>query len=236
MTFDYNYVRVVGAAAKKCYCGSPQCRGYIGGDPTNTEVIDQVDSDEEFPEPIMLEDGEAEDSLKNKISRTNCFDGVGIANDGGKTESLTTSVGKLEVATEIEESMNQPASTISQSHGALEMNDIKESVTEERMSKTPCSIQRLETSPTTILSKSSSDGLGNVRKSKSSPTEDKRVFVKSRFFIKTSRQSGCVKKGKFTSNPISVNKVQMTANKPQVLSIKAKKLMEGTSNGRFEAG
>lgn len=54
MTFDYNYVRVFGAAAKKCYCGSFHCRGYIGGDPLNSEVIIQSDSDEEFPEPVML--------------------------------------------------------------------------------------------------------------------------------------------------------------------------------------
>lgn len=53
MTFDYNYVRVFGAAAKKCVCGSSQCRGYIGGDPLNSDVIVQ-DSDEEYPEPVMV--------------------------------------------------------------------------------------------------------------------------------------------------------------------------------------
>lgn len=64
LTFDYNYVRVFGAAAKKCYCGSPRCRGYIGGgDPLDDEMIVQGDSDEEFPEPVMLtEDGEIEES------------------------------------------------------------------------------------------------------------------------------------------------------------------------------
>lgn len=54
VTFDYNYVRVLGAAAKKCVCGSPNCRGYIGGDPTNSEVIVQEDSDDEFAEPVMI--------------------------------------------------------------------------------------------------------------------------------------------------------------------------------------
>ncbi|KAK3000178.1 hypothetical protein RJ639_023651 [Escallonia herrerae] len=59
LTFDYNYVRVFGAAAKKCVCGSSQCRGYIGGDPLNAEVIVQDDSDEEFLEPDMVfEDGD----------------------------------------------------------------------------------------------------------------------------------------------------------------------------------
>ena len=65
LTFDYNYVRVFGAAAKKCYCGSPNCRGYIGGgDPLNAELIVQSDSEEEFPEPVMLtKDGEIEDAV-----------------------------------------------------------------------------------------------------------------------------------------------------------------------------
>lgn len=54
VTFDYNYVRVFGAAAKKCVCGSPNCRGYIGGDPTNFEVIVQEDSDDEYAEPVMI--------------------------------------------------------------------------------------------------------------------------------------------------------------------------------------
>uniref|UniRef100_A0A803QKC0 Histone-lysine N-methyltransferase ASHH2 n=1 Tax=Cannabis sativa TaxID=3483 RepID=A0A803QKC0_CANSA len=47
VTFDYNYVRVFGAVAKKCYCGSNQCRGYIGGDPLNKEDGSlESDSDE----------------------------------------------------------------------------------------------------------------------------------------------------------------------------------------------
>ncbi|KAH6785799.1 hypothetical protein C2S51_038254 [Perilla frutescens var. frutescens] len=54
VTFDYNYVRVFGAAVKKCVCGSPNCRGYIGGDPTNSEVIVQEDSDDEYAEPVMI--------------------------------------------------------------------------------------------------------------------------------------------------------------------------------------
>nr|CAD1836876.1 unnamed protein product [Ananas comosus var. bracteatus] len=61
VTFDYNYVRVFGAAAKKCVCGSAECRGYIGGDPSNSEVIVQGDSDEEYLEPVMInETGEKE--------------------------------------------------------------------------------------------------------------------------------------------------------------------------------
>ncbi|KAM0940024.1 putative [histone H3]-lysine(4) N-trimethyltransferase chromatin remodeling SET family [Dioscorea sansibarensis] len=56
VTFDYNYVRVFGAAAKKCVCGSSECRGYIGGDPSNTEAIVHGDSDEEYPEPVIVDE------------------------------------------------------------------------------------------------------------------------------------------------------------------------------------
>ncbi|XP_017252162.1 histone-lysine N-methyltransferase ASHH2 [Daucus carota subsp. sativus] len=54
VTFDYNYVRVFGAAAKKCVCGSSLCRGYIGGDPSSGEIIVQDDSDEENLESVIV--------------------------------------------------------------------------------------------------------------------------------------------------------------------------------------
>ncbi|CAL5057754.1 unnamed protein product [Urochloa decumbens] len=42
LTFDYNYVRVSGAAPQKCFCGTAKCRGYIGGD---ISVVDTVTQD-----------------------------------------------------------------------------------------------------------------------------------------------------------------------------------------------
>ena len=54
VTFDYNYVRVFGAAAKRCLCGSKKCRGYIGSDSSNNEMLIHSDSDEEHPEPMMI--------------------------------------------------------------------------------------------------------------------------------------------------------------------------------------
>ncbi|XP_042475945.1 histone-lysine N-methyltransferase ASHH2-like isoform X2 [Macadamia integrifolia] len=77
VTFDYNYVRVYGAAAKKCVCGSSVCRGYIGGDPLNAETVVQGDSDEEFPEPVMIDqDGSNEDNMDEIISATSSIDGA----------------------------------------------------------------------------------------------------------------------------------------------------------------
>ncbi|KAI3464563.1 hypothetical protein Pfo_021226 [Paulownia fortunei] len=82
VTFDYNYVRVFGAAAKKCVCGSPNCRGYIGGDPTNSEVIVQDDSDDEYTEPVMICGDREMNEDWNDIMSNSLIDGENeIANE-----------------------------------------------------------------------------------------------------------------------------------------------------------
>ncbi|KAL8482235.1 hypothetical protein ACS0TY_028403 [Phlomoides rotata] len=81
VTFDYNYVRVFGAAAKKCVCGSPNCRGYIGGDLTNSEEIAQDDSDDEYEEPVMVcEDGDMKEDWNEIMSNmlSNGENGISI--------------------------------------------------------------------------------------------------------------------------------------------------------------
>ncbi|CAA6667711.1 unnamed protein product [Spirodela intermedia] len=93
VTFDYNYVRVFGAAAKRCVCGSAECRGYIGGDPLNSEIIVHSDSDEEHPEPVMIyENGEIKVEVAEKISESaDSADlqlGVPVQ-DSGKTRMTT---------------------------------------------------------------------------------------------------------------------------------------------------
>ncbi|KAJ7965499.1 Histone-lysine N-methyltransferase ASHH2 [Quillaja saponaria] len=128
VTFDYNYVRVLGAAAKKCYCGAPQCRGYIGGDPLKTEVIVQGDSDEEFPEPVMLtEEGEIGDGMP----RTNYFDGVKmpttrhISIDSGRLDKSITTAEKLESSTEKENSRNRTSAVSQLNSSKMELIDPK---------------------------------------------------------------------------------------------------------------
>lgn len=105
VTFDYNYVRVFGAAAKKCVCASSQCRGYIGGDPLNAEVIVQGDSDDEYPEPVMLyEDGAAK--LDNLIPGSRFFDGAetqspeSLLRKNVEMDKRPTAVGHLEITKE----------------------------------------------------------------------------------------------------------------------------------------
>ncbi|XP_023731848.1 histone-lysine N-methyltransferase ASHH2 [Lactuca sativa] len=67
LTFDYNYVRVFGAAAKKCVCGSSRCRGVIGGDPLSSETVVSGDSDDEFPEPVTFYENHNNNKLDNLL-------------------------------------------------------------------------------------------------------------------------------------------------------------------------
>ncbi|GMY06658.1 histone-lysine N-methyltransferase ASHH2 isoform X3, partial [Fagus crenata] len=271
VTFDYNYVRVFGAAAKKCHCGAPQCRGYIGGDLLNTEVIVQGDSDEEFPEPVMVhEKGVSKVSLKYMRSRANPSDSAEIQTAEGiilkdrhGIDEATVAIGHLENTIEKDDSMNRAA--ISQLHSSVELEDSKgnlpsfvqpgemshqtedvtskpmpavqqeTSIEEETMNGTSCYADRLEILSPTMLSISLSHGVDANRNSKSDTVEEKRVSSKSHSLMKVSRSSSSVKKEKVRSNPLNTSKAQVTANKSQMLSIKPKKLLEGSSNGRSEA-
>ncbi|XP_027904008.1 LOW QUALITY PROTEIN: histone-lysine N-methyltransferase ASHH2 [Vigna unguiculata] len=254
LTFDYNYVRVFGAAAKKCYCGSPSCRGYIGGgDPLNAELIVQSDSEEEFPEPVMLtKNGEIEEAPKyfnndDTESARNMLKGRDALE---KSTSAIDSVGSPEK----ESSMN-PASAVSLLHSSAEMEDSKgklpsavrveeisqqmEDVTskpmpavqgyekekESEFADKTSSTQRLETtSPLTAASKILSNSTGSNRESKSEIIEGK----------KNPKLNGSVKKGKVHTNPPNSLKAEVTANRLQLSSVKPKRV-EGSSNGRFEA-
>ncbi|KAL3840048.1 hypothetical protein ACJIZ3_024639 [Penstemon smallii] len=105
VTFDYNYVRVFGAAAKKCVCGSPNCRGYIGGDPTNSEVIVQGDSDDEHSEPVMTcEDREMKsdwtDIMLNTLNDRDSEIGIQPPKITDRTKKRVNVVGHLESVAE----------------------------------------------------------------------------------------------------------------------------------------
>ncbi|TKY74225.1 Histone-lysine N-methyltransferase ASHH2 [Spatholobus suberectus] len=255
LTFDYNYVRVFGAAAKKCYCGSPNCRGYIGGgDPLNAELIVQSDSEEEFPEPVMLtEDGEIEDAVPTPkyFNNVDTQSARHMLKDRDRLDKSTAAIDS-DGSPEKNSSMN-PASTVSLLHSSVEMEDSKgklplsvrveeisqqmEDVTGKPMPAVQqgyekesefadkTSIQRLETtSPLPTVSKMLQNSTGSNRESKSEIIEGR----------KTPKLNVSVKKGKVHANPPNGLKAEVTANRLQVSSIKHKKV-EGSSNGRFEA-
>lgn len=266
MTFDYNYVRVFGAAAKKCYCGSPQCRGYLGGDPLNGDVIIQSDSDEDR-EPMMLP-GER----NKKVRKPSSSSGV-IKKTSDSTldhidekDKQTPALVQSDSSTGKEDSMNHSVSPVSHVHDALEL-DTKEilspsvqpleisqqledvtselisnvqpesSTEDEIMEKSPSSSETLDlTPPVKVLSKSLPDSVESKRKSKSDTADDQPLSSKAHPKVKTSRSSSLVKKGKVKSDPPSTSKLQSAANKSQVLHMKPKKVIEGSFGNNFEAG
>ncbi|XP_014500972.1 histone-lysine N-methyltransferase ASHH2 isoform X2 [Vigna radiata var. radiata] len=254
LTFDYNYVRVFGAAAKKCYCGSPSCRGYIGGgDPLNAELIVQSDSEEEFPEPVMLtRDGKIEEAPKycnndDTESARNMLKGrdvlekstSAIDSDGSpeKESSMnpTSAVSLLQSSAEMEDSKGKLPSAIRVEEISQQMEDVTskpmpavqgyEKEKESEFADKTSPTQRLETtSPLTASSKILTNSTGSNRESKSEIIEGK----------KNPKLNGSVKKGKVHTSPPNGLKAEVTANRLQLSSVKHKKV-EGSSNGRFEA-
>ncbi|XP_057729686.1 histone-lysine N-methyltransferase ASHH2 [Arachis stenosperma] len=229
VTFDYNYVRVFGAAAKKCYCGSINCRGYIGGgDPLNSDLIVQGDSDEEFPEPVMLnDDGVIENGL---LSRK-----FTIAIDADNTP-------------EKESSMN-PSSAVDLLHSSIEENSkakVPSSVRveeisqllENRESKTMPAMQQghaidLTDKTTSIQKDEKLSSLAPVRKVLLNATISNKEFKPE--IVKAPKLVSSVKRGKVCANPPNGLKIETTVTRLQLSSGKLKKVVEGSSNARFEA-
>uniref|UniRef100_A0A803NLZ9 Histone-lysine N-methyltransferase ASHH2 n=1 Tax=Cannabis sativa TaxID=3483 RepID=A0A803NLZ9_CANSA len=256
VTFDYNYVRVFGAAAKKCYCGSPQCRGYIGGDPLNKEDGSQSGSDEDFPETLMLpEDGDA--NLMHKAS--SCNDVIAPVSEGDldkrdEWDRYTTDPGKLEISTGKEDSMNYSASVVSLVDDALELDlkgkmslsgealeisqqreDVTQKLIPSALEKSSSSSHRFNrTSPVEVLNKSLHDGVDANRRSKSCIADDRLLSSKAHPNMKAPHSSNVLKKGKVKSNSPNACKVQMLTKKSQVLHMKPKKAIEGSFASRFD--
>ncbi|KAI6690981.1 hypothetical protein NL676_027809 [Syzygium grande] len=229
-TFDYNYVRVFGAAAKKCVCGSPQCRGYIGGDPQNTESIVQGDSDDEYPEPIMLyEDGGMVHPLNQLGGIITSGYESSMDQSAADIRKSRTSVDNGDVNTKVPTS-DLPVDIIPQikDDGSISMSATQQEIVAEEVLN--ASEKSEISSPSKPLSKLHDDD-ANRSRTKKSDTIDKRLHP----LVKQSRSSGSIKKSKDSSSSINMDKVQWMAHKSQMVLSRHRKAVEGSSNGRFEA-
>ncbi|XAR62849.1 Histone-lysine N-methyltransferase [Bertholletia excelsa] len=265
VTFDYNYVRVFGAAAKKCACGSSQCRGFIGGNPLNTEVIVPGDSDEEYPEPVMVyEDGEIDDYLKSLIPMNIPSNGVkmriaeNVLTSTDKVGELATGVGHLENAPEIQTAdilvkdqnetdksgMDVPQLGItadispSKSASDTKLQEKTYYLIDDESSKTISDVQQefVQRSDTSSLTVISGKSLSEtVDTKKKFDTIENKRASMSRPLMKTPRLPSSVKKGKLRSNSVNVEKPEMAINKSHLPPSKCKKIMDGLLYGRFEA-
>lgn len=273
MTFDYNYVRVFGAAVKKCVCGSSHCRGYIGADRLNTEIVVQGDSDDEYTEPaVFCEDGEI-DNWKNLISATCSSDDTemqiadSILASKDNMEKHATTFEHVESTTELqtaaillkeEDGTDKSTNAVQHMEISAEEVSLNKSTTfemDDSMEKLPPPVQHLETTilskkisyaqqdlfqrldnpaPTVISCKTLSDTI-DANKCKFDTIEDRHTS-KPHPLLKASRSSSSVKKGKLGSISVDLEKHEMMINKSHLLPFKSRKLLEGSLNGRFEAG
>lgn len=238
MTFDYNYVRVFGAAAKKCYCGSSHCRGYIGGDPLNGDVIIQSDSDEEYPELVIIDDDESGEGILDATSRTLIDDAdeqmpqnsemvngsKDLAPDNAQSQS---SVSVKLPEREIPSPPLQPTGVLKELSSGMPVSAVQQEVPVEKKTKS--------TSPTSSsLSRLSPDGANADKTTKYGSGEDKKILPRPRPRMKTSRSSGSSKRDKGGSLP-GVNKAQIIpVSKLQHQSIKSKGSEEVSPSGRIE--
>ncbi|XP_056164650.1 histone-lysine N-methyltransferase ASHH2 isoform X2 [Syzygium oleosum] len=229
-TFDYNYVRVFGAAAKKCVCGSPQCRGYIGGDPQNTEAIVQGDSDDEYPEPIMLyEDGGMVHPLNQLGGIITSGYESSMDQSAADIRKSRTSVDNGDPNTKVPTS-DLPVDIIPQikDDGSISVSATQQEIVAEEVRD--ASEKSEISSPSKPLSKLHDDD-ANRSRTKKFDTIDKRLHP----LVKQSRSSGSIKKSKDSSSSINMDKVQGMAHKSQMVFSKHRKAVEGSSGGRFEA-
>ncbi|TYI82916.1 hypothetical protein E1A91_D05G254900v1 [Gossypium mustelinum] len=257
ITFDYNYVRVFGAAAKKCHCGSSHCRGYIGGDSLSEGVIVYDDSDVESPEPMMLEDGETWNGYANVISRSSPFVGAEMQ---PVERVITDGVRKLEKMPEAEGSVYHSASASSKLDISAEIEDLQgnfqlpiepeevspltapyepvqqdDTIQQKAMKKTSRLIHILDTFLNMSDNKLPSVFIDANKESKFNTAEDKQVPPKSHPLMRASCLSSSHKRGKLSSNSLNGTKVRMISDKSQVPSFKLKKFSETSSSCRFEA-
>ena len=128
MTFDYNYVRVFGAAAKKCYCLAQQCRGYIGGDPLSGDVIIESDSDEDYPAQMLHQNGrsgERNGVIRGARSSTKILKQTveSVLDDRDENDDKgPLTLGQPETSIGKEDSISHSVSTVSSVNNALEPN------------------------------------------------------------------------------------------------------------------
>ncbi|KAF5202810.1 Histone-lysine n-methyltransferase ashh2, partial [Thalictrum thalictroides] len=242
VTFDYNYVRVSGAAAKKCVCGSVKCRGYIGGDPLTSDEIVQGDSDEEFPEPLMV-NGECEiEEVKGRITSNTILSDVAQSQNPGQIVLSTSSIKLFGNSSDAEESKRQSGHGVEPIELPVPMEDTtnksqfafqlpKMSIQTEVRNKSSFSLlplevsfpkdvtnQLLEDSLTILdppLSKSLPDHLTANKNLISNTIKDRPTMLKERSRTKSFRSSSSIKKVRRRSNLVNGSKLQALENKPK---------------------
>ncbi|KAL8171950.1 hypothetical protein V2J09_023754 [Rumex salicifolius] len=252
LTFDYNYVRVFGAAAKKCYCGAAQCRGYIGGDRLNNETIVQGDSDEEYPEPVAIhENGEIADEY-NMMFKVNTPDVMEEKDEDSLLQNgirITSDDKDMINKLECSENDGLQDSVVGCSQGS-DLLEVVGYMQEENIDKTTHDIQQEKSMGRSCsVSPKKSDNLSvntlhpgflsesvdtKLDRSSTKMAGGGAVLPKARPRMKISRPSKHVKCKESSDSSAIMDKHLVTTNKSQLTPNKLKKLVESSANHRSE--
>lgn len=221
---------MVGAAAKKCVCGSPNCRGYIGGggDPLNAEVIVHDDSDEEYPEPVMFCDDKEMNYYWNDIMKTSLNDGE------NKFVKETVNGDRMD-----DECQREDFSSAAAVH--LDANKQAQG-SANRSASAGLKVESEEAEhswfhvATPALSrKSLSDVVGSMEKLEAGIEGRRDELAKSYTLSKTHSPSSSANKGKLKINSMKDQR-NPDVDKSLALPYKSNKLLELSLNSQFEAG
>ncbi|KAK1407678.1 hypothetical protein QVD17_39300 [Tagetes erecta] len=235
LTFDYNYVRVFGAAAKKCVCGSSRCRGVIGGDPLSDETVVLGDSDDELPEPVKFHENNklddiipvtvtAESDFINDVETKRSSDSL-FATDEKNDDSAI-----LVESTEGEVSFDRSSSATSASESKIECaEELLPSCAQplDTSLKVKNEIRKQKENITSVNLLPEDSDL--KKKPKSHPNVKKCTILKPKSRSKVDSPSLAMKKGKSKSKDIEMG------SKPPVVPQKPIKIAVDNLTGRFEA-
>lgn len=226
-------------------CGSPNCRGYIGGDLTSSDVIAQDDSDDEYGEPVMVcEDGEMKEDWKEIMSNTLSNEENKISSESPENicsvKKNTSAVGDRIADSHtsedphVAEELNTNKITVEPSKGFMPAAALKVE-TEGLQSKMHLSSQLMDNSDG-VLNKT--EFIKSPSKSLPEIVEHKRKlkYAKSSLVAKTSRSLSSIKKGKPKMKVLN-DKASPAVDKLSATTLhKSKKLPEVSLNSQVEAG
>ncbi|XP_071703563.1 uncharacterized protein [Rutidosis leptorrhynchoides] len=221
-TFDYNYVRVFGAVAKNCVCGSSKCRGVISVDPLNDETVVLGDSDDEYPEHVTLYDNTS-NKLDPIISGTQTSERTSLVSDlpdvDEKNEDVTTTTDSIEMEVSTERSSLESKIEFREEILAHDVSFEGDNVNNEISSRDALNDSVVE-----------GDLKQSMKKPKSNTNCNKCTVLKSKSRSKLPSLSSALKKGKLKSTQPEIDR------KPLVEPQKPKRLVVDNLTGRFGAG
>lgn len=133
LTFDYKYERY-GQEAQKCYCGSSNCRGWLGGEPDKENEIPE-EEEEEGEDDYWSTDSEAEESSSNvqaakPSSASQPSTPTSSRRVSADVKAAATEIGSLSVS-------SSPAATASSSSAAVAATAPAAVATKEQLHFTP---------------------------------------------------------------------------------------------------